>query len=228
MKNKFRGVTARVQFQAGENEEKTGACLVFTNGGLEIEQGIGRSSDIVFSFKTHDTFNAFMAGKTVIPKIKGYTRPLLLFKVISLLLAMKLLMPNANPADPAKKRLKTKLVIYMITTALSQYNKGGDPEMTAWTKKQPDRVYQISIKGEDIAAYLRVKAGKSKAGRGMYTRRRPFVHMEFNGVDCALPIFLNQIEFVEAVAKLYVSIEGSPEYAANLNDFMQRIQAMIV
>jgi hypothetical protein len=33
---------------------------------------------------------------------------------------------------------------------------------------------------------------------------------------------------VEAVGKEFVTIEGSPEYGSNLNDFMQRIQAMVV
>ncbi len=228
MNKRFANIDASVQFTAGQGEDKTGAILKFANGKLEVVQGIDADSDMCFSFKTHEAFQGFMAGKPVIPGIKGFTRPVLLIKVVSLLLAMKLLMPEVNPTDPAKKRLKVKLTIYMITTALSQYNKGGDPDMAAWTKKQPDRIYQMSIKGEDIAAYIRVKAGKTKAGRGTYARRRPFVHMEFNGVDGALPIFLNQIAFVQAVGKQLVSIEGSPEYAANLNDFMQRIQALIV
>jgi hypothetical protein len=142
---------------------------------------------------------------------------------------MKLMMPDARPTDPAKKRLKVKLVISMITTALSQYNKGGDPEMKAWTAKQPDRIYQMSVAGEeDIAGYVRIKAGKSKAGRGLYKRRRPFVHIKFASVDAALPVLLNDVEFVGALAQNLVSVEGSPEYGSHLNDFMQRIQALLV
>ncbi len=161
--------------------------------------------------------------------IKGLKHIRLLARVVSLLLAMKILLPTARPKTPDKKRLKVKMIIYMITTALSQYNKGGDPAMVAWTKKQPDRVYQMSVdKEEDMAGYVRVKAGKTKAGRGFYTRRRPFVHIRFAGVDEALPILLNDIAFVEAVGRNLVTIEGSPEYGANLNDFMQRIQALVV
>ncbi|MCG8634280.1 MAG: SCP2 sterol-binding domain-containing protein, partial [Desulfobacterales bacterium] len=126
-----------------------------------------------------------------------------------------------------KIRLKIKLVIYMITTALSQYNKAGDPDMKKWTGMQPDRIYQISCEPEGIAAYLRIKAGKSKAGRGYYTRKLPFVHMKLNTAENALPVFLNEVEFVEAISKGYVEVEGSPEYAAKMNDFMQRIQALI-
>jgi hypothetical protein len=226
MRKRFQDLTARIQFRIGQDED--GAVLVFDRGQLDIEQGIAGTADISFSFKNYLQFNRFMTGKTVIPSIKGYGKPFLLIKVVRLLLAMKILMPAVKPGDEDKQRLKVKMVVYMITTALSQYNKAGDPDMKAWTRKQPDRVYQMSVTGEDIAAYVRVKAGKSKAGRGLYTRRRPFVHMKFNSVSSALAVFLNELPFVEAVGKEFVTIEGSPEYGSNLNDFMQRIQAMVV
>ena len=114
----------------------------------------------------------------------------------------------------------------MVSTALSKLNKSGDPDMQEWTSRQPDRIYQLSVKDTDIAVYLRVKAGKTKAGRGFYTRKRPFVHMKFSGVDGALMVLLKDVEFVEAVDKNHIQIEGSPEYAANLNDFMMRIQVL--
>jgi hypothetical protein len=113
------------------------------------------------------------------------------------------------------------MTIYMITTALSQYNKGGDPEMVRWTSKQPERIYQMSVDNEDIAAYLRVKAGKTKAGRGFYKKRRPFVHMRFNGIDGALPVILNEVKNES------LRVEGSPEYGRDVGDFMMRIQNMI-
>ncbi|MBI5593934.1 MAG: hypothetical protein HY881_26080 [Deltaproteobacteria bacterium] len=229
MNKKFKGVNARIQFVAGNDGDRYGAALVFTDGKLAVEQGVFDSADILFSFSTLWKFNDFLCGKTVIPKISGILKLGLFIKVVLLLLAMKLMMPAARPTDAARKRLKVKMIIYMITTALSQYNKGGDPEMTAWTEKQPDRIYQISVAGEDdIAGYVRIKAGKSKAGRGIYKRRRPFVHIRFSSVDSALPVLLNDTEFVSALAKNLVTVEGSPEYGSKLNDFMQRIQALLV
>ena len=41
-----------------------------------------------------------------------------------------------------------------------------------------------------------------------------------------LAVLLKDAEFIESVGKGFVSVEGSPEYAATLNDFMMRIQAM--
>jgi len=227
MKEKFSDVTANVQFRAKDTAGDIGAWLVFDRGEFRVEQGICESPDITFSFSSVKKMNDMLAGKPVIPGITGFRKFGLLVKVFSLLLSLKIMMPNARPKKMDKKTLKVKLAFYMITTALSQYNKGGDPDMVKWTTKQPDRIYQITVDDTDIAAYLRVKAGKSKAGRGVYTRKRPFIHMRFHGIDGALAVLLRDAEFVEGVAKGFVTIEGAPEYAAQLNDFMQRIQAML-
>lgn len=227
MKQKFSDVEANVQFRAKDTAGDIGAWLVFNKGEFTVQQGICESPDITFSFSSVKKMNDMLAGKPVIPGISGFSKFGLLVKVFSLLLSLKIMMPNARPKKMDKKTLKVKLAFYMITTALSQYNKGGDPDMVKWTTKQPDRIYQITVDGTDIAAYLRVKAGKSKAGRGVYTRKRPFIHMKFHGIDGALAVLLRDVEFVEGVAKGFVTIEGAPEYAAQLNDFMQRIQAML-
>ena len=226
MKKKFANVTAKVQFRAKDPAGDVGACLCFDKGEFKVEQGIDQNPDITFSFRTVERMVAMFSGKPAIPMIKGFWKVGLLIKVLTLLMALKILMPDSRPTDPDKRRLKVKLTFYMITTALSQYNKGGDPEMVKWTKMQPERIYQITV-DEDIAAYLRVKAGKTKAGRGVYKRRRPFVHMKFNGVDGAFPIVMNDIDMVAAVKRGYLNIEGSPEYGGNIGDFMVRIQDLI-
>jgi len=230
---RFAGVNAVVQFVAKNQPRAVGAYLWFEDGEVRVEQGfwdadgMGREPDITFTFASLQKLNDFFAGKTVLPGIKGFHRPGLLAKVVQLLLALKLMLPSAQPKDPAKRRLKLKLTLYMITTALSQYNKGGDSEMQRWTAEQPDRIYQFSVEPEGIAAYLRVRGGQTKAGRGVYERRRPFVHMRFHGVDGALAVMNKEVDFVEGVGKGFVRIDGSPEYAANLNDFMMRVQALL-
>lgn len=245
MAKRFKGVNGIVQFYARDAEEPVAAHLVFTDGQLEVVQGEAENPDITFWFPRIVTMNNMLRGRLALPMVRGFVRPsewsrpwqvplsttrraLLLGKVFSLLMSLKIMMPDANPKDPALRHLKVKMAFYMVTTALSQYNKGGDEEMTKWTRKQPDRVYQITVDPGGIAAYLRVKAGKTKAGRGTYTRKRPFVHMRFNGVDGALAVLLKEVEFIESVARGHLRVEGSPEYAAALNDFMQRIQALLV
>ncbi|MEW5734277.1 MAG: hypothetical protein AB1921_05445 [Thermodesulfobacteriota bacterium] len=223
---RFANVSAKVQFVAKDPEEPVGACLVFDKGEFSVVQGVCEKPDLTFSFRTVARMNAMFAGKPAVPFIRGLHKVGLLIKVFSLLMGLMVLMPNARPTDPAKRRLKVKMTFYMITTALSQYNKGGDPEMVKWASRQPERIYQITV-DEGIAAYLRVKAGKTKAGRGVYARRRPFVHMKFNGVDGAMPVVLNDVDMVTAVRKGYLVVEGSPEYGANIGDFMVRIQELI-
>jgi hypothetical protein len=241
MKKRFEGVRARVQFVAKGAPEPLGAYLVFGEpapapdeaaagappAAFRVEQGFCERPDLTFTFGSVQKLNDFFAGKTVLPGIKGFRRLALVVKVVRLLLALKLMLPNAQPKDAAKRRLKVKMTIYMITTALSQYNNGGDPEMTSWTSKQPERVYQMLVEPEGIAAYLRVRGGLSKAGRGMYARRRPFVLMRFHGIDGALAVMNKEVGFIDGVAKGFVRIEGSPEYAANLNDFMMRVQGLL-
>ena len=230
---RFKHVNAVVQFVAKSQPRAVGAYLRFEDGAVRTEQGfwdadgLGKEPDITFTFSSLGKLCDFFAGKTVLPSIRGYGHPALLAKVVQLLLSLKLMLPSAQPTDPAKRALKVKLTLYMITTALSQYNKGGDPAMQRWTAKQPDRIYQFSVEPEGIAAYLRVRGGQTKAGRGVYERRRPFVHMRFLGVDGALAVMNKDVEFVEGVQKGMVRIDGAPEYAANLSDYMMRVQALL-
>jgi hypothetical protein len=226
-RKKFENVNANVVFRAKYESGYIGANLIFNNGDLVVEPEPAEKGDIIFSFGSVAKMNTFLKGGVALPAIKGFSNFKMLVNFITTLLMLKLMMPNVRPKDDHKKYLKVKLALYMVSTALSKLNKSGHKEMNAWTGKQPDRIYQMSVDGTDIAVYLRVKAGKTKAGRGFYKRKRPFVHMKFSSVDGALKVLLKDAPFVEAVDKKYVSIEGSPEYANSINDFMMTIQGLI-
>ncbi len=223
---RFRDTVASIVFRANHNADYIGATFNFNRGNIEIEDTPKESGDLIFTFKTVRQMNSFLKGGIALPHIKGIFKLKLLSSFIATLLMLRLMMPNNRPKSDHKRYLKVKLALYMVSTALSKLNKSGDKAMLAWTGRQPDRIYQLSVVGTDIAAYLRVKAGKTKAGRGTYQRKRPFVHLKFNGVDGALKVLLKDAEFVDAVDNNYITIEGSPEYAANFNDFMMRIQAL--
>ena len=224
---RFAGLNAVVQFKARHENGPIGAHLRLADRRLEVVQELSEQPDLEFRFSSVPKMNAMFAGKPVVPSIRGWTRLGLLWKVLMLLLGLKLLMPDRKPRIPEEARLKVKMTLYMATTALSQLNKAGDAEMTRWTGKQPERVYQWSVEGEDIACYLKVKAGKSKAGRGLYTGRRPFVHTKFRSVSDALPLLANEIDTVEAMRKGLVVVDGSPEYGGQVSDFMLRIGKML-
>lgn len=227
-KKKFENVSAKVQISAMNGDERIGAYLAFNKGDFSVTEGITEDADIKLHFKTVKKMNDMFRGGSNLPSIKGILKLGLLVKVLTLLLGLKLIMPDSKTETPEKRYLKVKMTIYMITTAVSQYNKAGVEKMVNWTKKQPERIYQFSVDGTDIAAYIRIKSGKTKAGRGVYKRRSPFVHFNFNSVDGALMVLGRKVAFVEGVEKGFVNVIGAPEYSAQLNDFMSTIQGMLV
>jgi hypothetical protein len=237
MKAKFQDVKAVVQIGAknpgGSGGEEFFAChLVFNKGEFQVIQGPAEKPDITLSFPTVAKMNTMFRGGAALPAIKGLGKLGLLLKVFSLLMSLMIMMPSSRPKDPVKQRLKVKMSLYMVSRALSVYNKLGNPEMAEWCKRQPDRIYQFVVdkpgsSEPEIACYLRVKAGKSKSGHGVYTRRRPFVLFHFFNVEGALKVLLKDVGFVQGVEEGCVEIVGSPEYAMYLNDFMSILQGML-
>ena len=229
----FEGVSGTVQFSAKDDAGPVGAHIRFDNGAFSLVQELIDNPDINFTFSSVAKMNAMFRGKPVLPSLGPLARSAfrnfgLLIKTFGLLLGLKLLMPDAKPKNPEQARLKVKMTLYMVSTALSQLNKFGDAEMVKWTTKQPERIYQWSVTGTDIACYLKIKAGQTKAGRGVYARRQPFVHMKFAGVDEALPVLGNTVPIVDAMSKGMVVNDGSPEYGSRIGDFMQRIANLLV
>jgi hypothetical protein len=230
MHRKFENVVATVQIGAVNNGELVACHLIFDHGKVTVVEGPAEKADITMTFPTVAKMNTMFRGGMALPSIKGITKVGLLIKVFSLLMSLMLMMPTSRPKDLAKKTLKVNMCLYMITRALSVYNKAGDPDMQEWVLRQPDRIYQFIVEPYEetnIACYLRVKAGNSKSGHGIYERRKPFVLFHFKSVDGAMKVLLKDVEFVEGVEKGYVETIGSPEYACQLNDFMAILQSML-
>lgn len=227
---KFENFQGTVQFGAKNDGELLCCHLIFNNGTVTVVQGPAEAPDLTLTFSSIGKMNALLKGGLTIPGIKGKLG--MLPNVLSVLLGLKIMTkPNDKLKSEREKALKVKCSLYMITRALSQYNKLGDPDMQEFCRRQPDRIYQFRVEHEGdpayIACYLRVKAGKSKAGHGVYTRRSPFVLFRFLSVDGALKVLGKECEFVEGVEKGYVETVGSPEYACYLNDYMSILQGML-
>jgi len=213
-----------LQFSVKDTE--IGAYITFTDGQIDVAQGLHAHPDLNVVFRKVSDLNAFFAGKPAVPIPHGIRHIHLLVRVLPLLLTLKLLMPNAIPTDPAKKALKVKLLLYMVTSALSQLNKAGDPGMRKLTENSPDRIFQWTVENGGPCAYLRIKAGKSKAGRGTYERRRPFVHMIFPDIEGAFKVLTSQAPLVDAVKLGFVRTEGAMEYSKEIGLHMQRIEEL--
>ena len=247
----FKGVDAVVQVGAAEQgEDYFGAYLVFDSSKeptqcLDVKQGkYDGEPTINFEFKTikdmcgmfTGAMNGAIIGAILKTLFKGHAG-LFLKVVTKLFLGLTKMLPSFNPKTDADKKMKLKLSLYMVSSALSVYNKLADKyddpqikEYRAWMQ-QPKRVYQFIVGPEenpDVACYLMVQAGQSKCGRGIYERRRPFVTFHFRDVDGGLAVVGGTVPFVESAEKGYITMIGSPEYSAVLNDYMSRIQAILL
>lgn len=162
------------------------------------------------------------------------------FAFLSLMLELMKMMPDFVPTaeEPFDQYMKVKMSLYMITTAMSKATRAGYEPMVKWTEKQTDRIYQFKVgptivDGKEIypeiGAYLRVKYGKTKAGRGVYERKSPFVLLDFPNPDGCIAVLSGKYPFVEAVIHGCVTIIGAGDsYAVSFNDRMMDIQNMLI
>ncbi len=230
LKKKFHNFKDVIQFGAKNGGELLCCHLIFDNGKLNVVQGPAEKPDLTLTFSSVSKMIALFKGGLAVPRIRGNLK--MLPKILQLLLGLMIMTkPNDKLKDEGEKALKVKCSLYMITRALSQYNKLGDPDMREFCERQPDRIYQFIVEHNDIpdyiACYLRIKAGKSKSGHGVYKRRTPFVLFHFYSLEGALKVLGKEVEFVEAAEKHYVETVGSPEYALYLNDYMAILQDML-
>lgn len=243
-RKKWENVKAVVQFRAKDDAGDLVCHLIFDNLDLKVVQGeYAEKPDIEFTFSSVHKMVLMFKGAPAIPDVGSLLKslaaaPALTLNTLMALMKLKLMLPSAKLKTDMQKYLKVKLSLYMITTAMSAANKLGWEGIKNWTI-QPDRIYQFAVgdlANPQVACYLRVKAatkadgtrfGNSKAGRGMYERKTPFVLFHFTSIDGAISVLLKKTEFVESAEKGYVEIIGAPEYGAQLNDIMAILQDVL-
>ncbi|MDO5014593.1 MAG: hypothetical protein Q4E28_01375 [Clostridia bacterium] len=199
-------------------------------------------------FKTVESFLGVLKGNNpsemlgiVPPIIKNIVKPGFLNFVFLFLSLTKMMPDNVPEKDkPFEQYLKVKMSLYMITTAMSKANRLGYKPFADWCAPQTDRIYQFKVgptkdaSGKEIypeiGAFLRIKKGKTKAGRGFYERKKPFVLLSFPDPDGCIAVLSNKYGgFVEAVAHNCVQIVGAGDsYANQFNDQMTGIQNMLI
>ena len=100
----------------------------------------------------------------------------------------------------------------------------GHPEVKEWTLKSPDRVYAFAVNDHpEVSAFIRIKAGKSRAGRGEYKRAMPFFTLRFDSLTSALGILLSTDDMLEATKAGRLIMDGGPEFGAQLGGFMLEV-----
>ena len=234
LKKKFENAHAVIQVSCLDPETeggKVGMHFVVNSGEWLVHTCLTEDPHIELEFKSVEALNEFFKGNISlggIPKIRGlkYAGTLAAFMMVLLKMA-DLLGATEPPKDEETKELLVKCYFYLLSSGISQLNKMGHPEIKDWTSKSPDRVYAFAVDNyPQVGAYLRIKAGKSRAGRGEYKRAMPFFTLRFNNLDSALGILMSTDDMLEATKAGRLIMDGGPEFGAQIGGFMLEIGAL--
>ncbi|MCL2512469.1 MAG: hypothetical protein FWF08_01090 [Oscillospiraceae bacterium] len=230
IKKKFEKVNASFQISAVDKAlpiGKIATSFKIANGVWEVfPDKVMKKPDIELEFKSIPAMNAFFKGSmspSVLPKMKGVLSHIGLFAaLLSALLKMSALLGATKPPeDAATKKLTVKCFFYLLSSGISALNKSGHDAIHGWALKSPDRVYAFAVNDNpDVSAYIRVKAGQSKSGRGVYTRALPFFTLRFRDFDSALGILMGTDDMLESTRAGKLIMDGAPEFGAQLGDFL--------
>lgn len=223
LKDKFKDKNAIVQICANDTDVKIGTYYVIENGEWNVKKGIADKADLTLEFKDIRHLNEFFSGKSKkLPKVKGIKNVGLLIGTFKLLMTLgKILGSKDVPQNENEKDLMVKMYFYLLSLGISALNKCEHPEVSKWAKKSPDRVYAWVVTGKpELSAYIRVKAGNTKAARGEYRRAKPFFTMRFNSSDSALGILLEKDNLIKATVDGRLTMEGAPEFGAQIGELM--------
>ena len=231
LKKKFENAHAVIQVSCLDPDAeggKQGMHFVVNSGEWLVHTCLTEDPHIELEFKSVEALNDFFKGNISlggIPKIRGikYAGTLVAFVMVLLKMA-NLLGATEPPKDEETKELLVKCYFYLLSSGISQLNKMGHPEIRDWTSKSPDRVYAFAVDNyPQVSAFIRIKAGKSRAGRGEYKRAMPFFTLRFNNLDSALGILMSIDDMLEATKAGRLVMDGGPEFGAQIGGFMLEI-----
>ncbi|MCQ2462499.1 MAG: hypothetical protein MJ177_03725 [Clostridia bacterium] len=234
LKKKFEHAHAVIQVSAlypDCPDGKVGMHFVVNDGEWLVHTCLTEDPHIELQFKSIEKLNAFFKGNITldaIPKIKGIKHAGTLVAFVMTLLKMaNVLGATEPPKDEETKALMVKCMFYLLTSGISQLNKMEHPEIHEWTSKSPDRVYALAVNDHpEASAFIRIKAGKSRAGRGEYKRAMPFFTLRFDSYDSALGILLGTMDMLDATKTGKLIMDGGPEFGAQFGGFLLTIGAL--
>jgi hypothetical protein len=208
------------------------ARLRLEDGALRIEQGRG-DADVRCVFADVAALNGFFGGRPVLPRVEpawGLRRVRLLLEAVRLLAELRVLEPPSARSRAAMTRiersLRVRLVLEVVTRSLARLHREGWEPIVALAAGSPDRVYQWTVVDADVGVWVRMHDGRVRAGRGVYTKRRPFVHYAFPDVDAAFDVLMAPSS-MESFRRGRVETYGSPEYARKMAVVLQKVDELL-
>ena len=236
LKKQFAKVHAIIQVTADDPDAEGGKVgmhyVVNGDEWLVHLNKVDPNPHVELEFKSVEAMNAFFKGKispATFQKIHGALKNYDALKafLMTLLKMSSLLSATEPPKDDETKELMVKCFFYLLSSGISQLNKMGHEDIHDWTSKSPDRVYAWAVNGyPQVSAYLRIKAGKSRAGRGEYKRAMPFFTLRFDSLDSALGILLGTDDMLEAVKQGHLIMDGAPEFGGQIGTYMLEVAAL--
>jgi len=207
---------------------KMATHFLFHKGDISVlVSQVHPKPDIELEFSDLTQFILFFSGRSSpLPKMKGVIRNFSSFTALlaGLMTMAKLLGATSAPESEADRELLVKLYFYLLPNGISQLNKAGHKKIHEFCLKSPDRAYAFAVTGyPELNSYIRFKEGNSMAGRGEYPRCKPFLTLRFDSVMHALDILMGKGDMVEYIANEYLTVEGAPEFAGTVGEFMLAI-----
>lgn len=229
---KFEHTHAVIQVSADDPdapEGKYATHFIVNNGEWQVHADKvcdKEHTHVELEFKSIEQMNAFFKGNIgpkTLPKMHGLvTHGGVFLSFMMVLLKMSsLLTATEAPEDEETQKLMVKCFFYLLSSGISTLNKNGHEKVREWTLKSPDRVYGFAVNGyPEVSAYIRIKAGKSRAGRGEYKRAMPFFTFRFDSFKSALGILLGTDDMLESVKTKKLIMDGAPEFGGQIGEFM--------
>ena len=187
-------------------------------------------TNVELEFKSIEQMNAFFKGKIgpgTLPKMRGIGKDFLSFMMV-LLKMSSLLTAKEAPEDEETQQMMVKCFFYLLTSGISTLNKLGHDEIHDWAVKSPDRVYALAVDGHpEVSAFIRVKAGHSKAGRGEYKRAMPFFTLRFDSYDSALGTLLGLDDMLASTKAGKIIMDGGPEFGGIFGGFLLTVGSYV-
>lgn len=204
------------------------AWIEFGGGAIRTGDGVHPSPALRLSFRDAAAMNDFFAGRPSLPRVSGALRhPLVALHLFRALSRLRVLAPG-GARSKADRALRVKLTVQLVALGLSRLNKSGHEETVAFAAASPERVYAWTVEETGDSSFVRMRAGRTRAGTGVYAGRRPFVRFVFPTVEGAFQVFTTPASQMEAVERGWVRTEGSPEYTRKVSGLLQRLDALLL
>jgi hypothetical protein len=203
--------------------------------GLRVEPGRPASPpDVRCVWPDARALARFFAGRASLPSVTplfGLTSARLVARTLSLLSGLRVLEPQSARArarlSTAEKALRVTLILSLAPRALACLHEGRWPKMVELATDSPERVYQWSVTGTNIASHLRVHQGTVSWGNGIYEGRAPFVAFVFADVESAFQVLTAETSSMKGFRGGAVATYGSPEYARKVSLLLQEMDAFL-